>query len=67
MSRRRLRCWLGLHRGNVHPAHEIEEELDVDVGGRSAFVCNYCGEVIEDVGDAFERVDRTLRLFSRFG
>jgi len=30
-----------MHRGNVKPAHVIDEEID----GLSAFVCSRCGEV----------------------
>ena len=36
-----IRCLLGVHKGNVKPAHEISEEIE----GRSAFVCRRCGEI----------------------
>jgi len=32
-----------MHRGHIEPAHL----LDVDVAGRSAFVCSRCGEVFD--------------------
>lgn len=58
---RRLKCRVGLHRGNVQPAHE----LDVDVTGRSAFECNYCGAVVDEPDRAFGAVERLLGLLRR--
>lgn len=58
---RRFKCWLGIHRGNVHPAHELDEPI----AGRSAFVCSYCGTVLDGTGRGFLLVDEVLRLWRR--
>lgn len=49
-----LRCLIGLHRGRVLPAHEV----DADVPGHVAFVCSRCGDVVDTTTPAGHPADQ---------
>lgn len=56
----RLLCRIGLHKGNIYPAHEIGEDID----GSSAFVCHRAGCLhVDPIGPSHTKeLCRKLRI-----